>query len=215
MERWTIKNHVVEYDDSEHMYIVDGIIVPSVTQILKLEFGGKYDFVPKAVLSEAARRGTLLHSTIEAYEKLLRTQEPEEVEKCFEVESEVNQEFRSWKFLKRQYGFDVIDNEIPLIIPFEGEIVAAGRMDLLLKKDEQYGVADIKRTSVLDRNYLSYQLTIYGMGLEYCYDIIPEFWRCVWLREDKRKYERIKPCTDLAKDLLRRSYEMQIRDSAL
>ena len=35
-----IAGHTLEYIDDSHTYLVDGVIVPSITQILKLKFGG-------------------------------------------------------------------------------------------------------------------------------------------------------------------------------
>ncbi len=42
-EVWKIKNHTVEYYDDEHLYLVDGEILPSITTLLKKKFGKKYD----------------------------------------------------------------------------------------------------------------------------------------------------------------------------
>ena len=47
MERWEINGRTLEYDDESHIYLVDGIIVPSVTQILQVRFGNKYSKVDK------------------------------------------------------------------------------------------------------------------------------------------------------------------------
>ena len=38
-----IREFTLEYFDDEHLYLVDGLIVPSITQILKIKFGGKYE----------------------------------------------------------------------------------------------------------------------------------------------------------------------------
>lgn len=205
-EEHVVKGYIVEYDDETHSYVVDGIDVPSVTQLMRRRFGGMYNGIPCSVLNEAARKGTLLHETIEAAEKA------EDIS-TFSPPAEVEDEYRSYLFLKRQYEFTCIGNEILLLIPYEGEIIAAGRMDmLLLDREGKTGIADIKRTSKLDEAYLSYQLTIYGMGLEYCYNIKPEFYRCIWLRETKRKYKAIKPCHDLAMELLKEVYDESQRE---
>ena len=194
-ETHEVAGHVVEYDDSTHSYIVDGIEVPSVTQLLKRRFGGKYDGIPKAVLENAARLGTMIHEAIEEAEKGdTDTYEPPE---------EVKDEYRSYRFLKKQYGFTCIGNEILVLIPHKGEIIAAGRMDMLVSSREgKTGVADIKRTSVLDENYLSYQLTLYALGLKHRTGTEAEFGRCIWLRKTERKYKAIPFCFDLVEELL-------------
>ena len=45
-----IKGHTLEYIDESHTYVVDGIVVPSITTVLRKELGKKYDKVPVAVL---------------------------------------------------------------------------------------------------------------------------------------------------------------------
>ena len=199
-EKHEVAGHVVEYDDDTHSYIVDGIEVPSVTQLIHRRFPKKYENIPKSILERAAEKGTLLHETIEAAEKGDAS--------SFVPPAECEQEFRNYLFLKRQYGFTCMGNEILLVIPYKGKIVAAGRMDMLVSsRDGETGVADIKRTSVLDANYLSYQLTLYAIGLKYRTGVEPVFGRCIWLREEKRKYKAIPFCYDLTNALLAEAYE--------
>ena len=62
-----IQGHMLEYFDDEHMYLVDGVIVPSITQVLKHRFGGKYKGVSKPVLQKASEKGTMVHEAIENY----------------------------------------------------------------------------------------------------------------------------------------------------
>ena len=68
MEVFEIKGGVLEYIDETHTYLYDGVILPSITQLLKKKFGGKYDGIPKATLEKAAERGTAIHKAIEEYE---------------------------------------------------------------------------------------------------------------------------------------------------
>ena len=64
MNTWEIKGHVLEYFDDTHTYLVDGIIVPSITQILKIKFKNKYSVVNQKVLNRASERGTEIHEAI-------------------------------------------------------------------------------------------------------------------------------------------------------
>ena len=190
-ETWEIAGHTLEYNDESHLYICDGIIVPSVTTLLKRRFAKKYADVPEFVLKRAAWLGTTLHGAIENAEK----SGDAESYILTETEGAIKDEFSGYLSLKNQYGFTVEGNEMPLVIPYKGEIIAAGRMDLLLmNRDGQLGVADIKRTAKLDEIYLSYQLTLYGRGIKYCYGVDPEFYRCVWLRKKEKAYRAIRPC---------------------
>lgn len=198
-ETWEIKDHVLEYNDENHLYICDGMIVPSVTQLMSRRFGRKYDGVPRYVLNNAARLGNMIHHAIEKAEALKNAEDyilsPDE--------GEIADEFRSYLAMKKRWKFTVEGNEMPLLIPYKGEIIAAGRMDLLLmNKDGKLGVADIKRTAKLDESYLRYQTTLYGMGVKYCYNIDPQFYACVWLRKKESAYRILRPDERLVNLLL-------------
>lgn len=177
MESIEIRGHIVEYLDEEHIYLVDGIELPSVTTLLKEKFSDKYSYVNPLVLKKAAEKGTEVHKAIEDY--------------CREgIESDL-EELRNFKFLKKYYGFNVIDNEVPIIIFKNENPVACGRLDLVIQMEEKLMLADIKRTSVLDKEYLKYQLNLYKIGFEQCYGKKIEGLRGIHLREDKRKFIEI------------------------
>lgn len=170
-----INGRELEYIDDGHIYLVDGIIVPSVTQILRYMFSNKYKNVSRAVLETACEKGTLVHEAIENY--------------CKTGEESELKELRNFKFLKKKYGFEVEDNEVPVILEDKsGEVIGAGRLDLVLKLDGKIGGADIKRTSVLDKDYLAYQLNLYRIAYRQSYGIEWEFLKGIHLREDVRKF---------------------------
>ena len=168
-----INKHTLEYIDDTHTYIVDGVIVPSITQMLKVKFGGKYNGVSKATLENAANKGTEVHEAIERY--------------CRNGEESDLKEVRNFKFLQKRYGFSLSKNEVPVILFKDNEPIAAGRLDLVLYKDV-YGLGDIKRTATLDKNYLAYQLNLYRIAYMQCYGGKIDFLRGVHLRDDTRKY---------------------------
>ena len=176
-ESWNIAGHALEYLDDIHQYIVDGICVPSITQCLKFKFGNKYASVDASTLQRASEKGTEAHRAIEEYCKTGK-------------ESELP-ELRNFKFLQKQYGFTVIENETPVILSLENEPICAGRLDMVLMMNDQIGLADIKRTSVLDKEYLAYQLNLYRIAYRQSYGIEAEFLRGLHLREDVRKFVQI------------------------
>lgn len=184
----TIKGHTLEYIDESHTYLCDGVIVPSVTQILKIKFGGKYKGVSKKTLERAALKGTEVHRAIELY--------------CKEgAESELP-ELRNFKFLKSKYGFEVLDNEVPVILFDNGEPIAGGRLDLVVSMDGKTGLADIKRTSTLDKEYLAYQLNMYRIAYQQCYNRQISFLKGVHLRENVRKLVDIPINEETTKELV-------------
>lgn len=174
MESIEIKGGVLEYIDETHSYIYEGVVLPSITQLLKVKFGNKYDFVPKATLERAADQGSAVHKAIEEFEKQ-------------GLESELP-ELRNYKFLKKAYKFECVDNEVPVVLFKDDEPIACGRLDLVLTEGDQIGLGDIKRTSALDKNYLAYQLNLYRIAYQQCYGAEISFLRGVHLRNDVRKY---------------------------
>ena len=118
--------------------------------------------------------GSAVHKAIEDYEQqAIQTDLPE---------------LQGWKHLKMVYGFYCLDNEVPVVLFLDGEAVAAGRLDLVLEEHCRVGLGDIKRTSTLDKKYLTYQLNLYRVAYMDCYDAEIDFLRGIHLRNDVRKY---------------------------
>lgn len=184
-----IRGHTLEYFDDEHIYLVDGVQVPSITEMLKFKFGHKYDAVAKSVLDAAADKGTELHEKIEAYCK---------TGEYFPKDQEV----RGFVFLEKAYGFQVIDNEVPVILFKDGEPIAAGRLDLVLEMNELIGGADIKRTSTLDKEYLAYQLNLYRIAFRQSYGIEWAFLCGIHIREERRKLIDIPVAESIAMEFI-------------
>jgi hypothetical protein len=190
----TIRGHTLEYFDDTHTYLVDGVIVPSITQILKLKFGGKYKNVRSEVLNRASEKGTEVHEAIQNY--------------CERGEESDIVELRNFKFLQRAYHFRVVGNEIPVILSMDDKPVSAGRLDLVLEIDGKIGLADIKRTSVLDKEYLAYQLNLYRIAYQQCYETPIDFLKGVHLREDTRKFVDIPINEERAIELVKEYEEL-------
>ena len=178
-QAWEIKGRTLEFIPSDHLYVCDGVIVRSVTQLLSMKFGKKYDGIDAGVLKAAADRGTAIHKAIEEYCKTGRNEDVPEV--------------RDFKFLQHHYNFLVTGNEMPIILDFAGETYA-GRLDLILNMnpaDPCYAVADIKTTSTLDKDYLGHQLNLYRLGVEQYYDIAIQELYGIHLKDGKRKMVKI------------------------
>lgn len=188
-----LNGHELEYIDETHTYLVDGMIVPSVTELISRKLGNKYKYVPENVLREAQAKGTAVHKAIEMYER-------------FGIEAPLP-ELYNYQFLKRQYGFECFLNEVPVVI-FENVFerykpVAAGRLDMAIRMDGKIGLADIKRTRTLDKNYLAYQLNLYRIGFQQCYGKKVEFLRGLHLRDRTRKFVNIPINEELAMQLIK------------
>ena len=195
----TVNGMCLEFFDEGHIYLVDGVIVPSITDILKVRFGNKYQGIPKDVLEAASSAGTAVHDAIEAY--------------CKRGEESDLPELRNFKFLQKQYHFDVLGNEIPvLLLDADGKPIAAGRIDLLIAEQnaaegQQIGLADIKRTSTLDKDYLFYQLNLYKIAFTQSYGIDVDFLSGIHLRNDIRRFVNSPVNEDAAWQLVTQYFE--------
>lgn len=193
METVEIKGGVLEYIDETHTYLYDGVVLPSITQLLKVKFGNKYNGIPKETLERASVQGTAVHKAIEDYEQ-------------DGIECDLL-ELRNYKFLKKVFNFDCVANEVPVVLFRDGEAVACGRLDLVLTEGDKIGLGDIKRTSTLDKNYLAYQLNLYRIAYQQCYDTEISFLRGLHLREDTRKYVTLPINENLAYEVINEYYK--------
>lgn len=152
---YSIRGHSVVFYEGPHEYYVDGVKVPSVTELLerysRLHGLDDYSNIPQDVLRRAAARGTALHNEIEQFEKFGTRGSSEE--------------FWNYLTLKSRYGVRVESSELPVIIFDEsGKPVCAGRLDLIASLNGQTAVGDIKRTSRLYPEKVSLQINLYRIG---------------------------------------------------
>jgi hypothetical protein len=193
-ESWKIAGGLLEYIDETHKYLFNGVILPSVTQILKIKFGNKYNGISKEVLQKASEKGTMVHQAIEDYEKR-------------NIDNTEIKELRNYKFLKKRFEFECLENEIPIVLFLDDKPVCAGRIDLILKEKDQIGVADIKRTSSFDKEYVAYQTNLYRIGYQQCYGTEITFLRGIHLRDDVRKYISLPIDEDMSLMLVKKYLE--------
>lgn len=173
METFSIKGGTLEYFDDTHTYLYEGLMLPSVTQILSVRYKNDYASVPPAVLNNAAQRGTAVHKAIENYNNSGYDDGSEAV--------------RNFKFLQKQYGFEVLDSELPIVIFKDDMPIACGRLDMTMLIDGQTGIADIKTVSALNKEKIAYQLNLYRIGLMQSYGVDAKFLKIIHLRDGIRK----------------------------
>ena len=173
MKSWELRGGTLEFDEETHTYIYEGLVIPSVTALVSKVVPNGYENIPKSVLDEAAQKGTYVHKCIEMYEQAGELADIPEL--------------RNYMWLKKQYGFECVDNEMPVVIIIDGKAVCAGQLDMITRQDDLFGVEDIKRKSTIDKNSLFLQLNWYAIGVKQCYGMDISYLKCLQLREEKRK----------------------------
>ena len=167
---------MIEFIEEEHLYLYDGIIIPSVSEILHFIFPDKYKNVDKEILNKKAEYGSTVHLAVECLE------EDKKLPKL-----DKNQEFsiRQWQYLKEKNNISVIIQEQMI---HYGNIYA-GRFDMVANVNGYLSLCDIKTTAVLDKEYLSWQLSFYELANESMYHTRFERLYAIWL--PKRNYGQL------------------------
>ena len=134
------------FNQEAHTYTLDGKELSGVTSLLDRQiFKNKYTGVSETVLNKAANRGSLIHETIELVDGL-------------GIESDLA-EVQAYIALKKQHGLNTHANEY---LVSDNDHVASS-IDIVF---DDCSLADIKTTSHLDRDYVSWQLSIYAYLFE-------------------------------------------------
>lgn len=184
-----LQNSGVIFNQEDHRYFLNGKELKGITGLIKAQlFPNKYKDIPQYILERAAERGSFVHESIELYDG------------GFEP-AESSSELNNYKRIKAAKGFETLVNEY-LVTDRE---YFASAIDLVFTNNvEEIILADIKTTSVLDKEYCRWQLSIYA----YLFELqnptlkVSELY-AIWLRgEDSEivKLERIDSST--IKDLL-------------
>ena len=172
----------LEYLEENHVYVVDGVIVPSVSTLVSYATGDIYKSIPESILEKARIHGTGVHDAIENYE---RTKD---------ISEEFQKEVNTYIELKEKYLLTV--NKMEQIVAYRNHY--CGRYDIL---DTDGYLWDIKTTSKYHKENLEWQLGLYYLALGkecekgYCIHIPKRGKGKVYLVTPKSN----KECMDLVK----------------
>lgn len=140
----------IKFIEETHTYLLDDKPLISVTTLMqKHGLAPSYDGVPENVLKAKAERGTLIHKEIEDY--------------CVKGEVGFTDELSLFIDYIEDNNIEVISNETLV-----HNNLVAGTIDLILGGN---AIADIKTTSVLHLDAVSWQLSIYA----YLYNLTHDY----------------------------------------
>lgn len=189
-----INGHFLEFIPETHQYICDGILVPCVSNILAYKFND-YSGVSREVLQRASEKGTEMHKAIELYEEQGITSDL--------------REFRNYLFLKKQFKFENIANEVPVLYERGGRVLFVGTLDQVITLNGKLGINDFKRVSAPNKKKIAYQLNFYKMAYEQSYGKKIDFITFTHLREEVRRFQELPIDEASAVDLLNEYYEKE------
>ena len=166
---------MLEFIESDHIYLKNGILVKSVTQILQLIFPDKYKNINSKILEKKSIFGTTGHSIIEH----LNLDDAEDVDKTILSIDNKDLEIciREYVRLVKTFKITPLEQEIRVSYKY----LYAGTLDMTADIDGKYSLCDIKFTAELDKEYLSWQLGMYALakGVEF------DKYYCIWLPKKK------------------------------
>jgi hypothetical protein len=140
----------VIFKEEEHEYWLGDKQLSGITERINdvLYGGNKYAGVPEHTMERARMRGSLIHKEIEEYYVGGILGFTDELQRFIELQEE--------------HGFKVLANEYT-VTDFERY---STNIDLILYNNEDIELCDIKSTAQLDKEYLSWQLSINAYLLE-------------------------------------------------
>lgn len=162
---------MIEFIEETHTYLYDGMIIPSVSEILRFIFPKKYEGVDFVTLNKKAEYGFKVHESIEHYENIRVQKGLEEAyrDTVYKLELDENQIFslRQYIRLKDFKQINVITQE--QMINYNDKY--AGRFDMIARVKGKLSLCDIKTTAQLDKEYLSWQLSLYEFAYMSMYHV--------------------------------------------
>ena len=157
---------MIEYLDDIHTYLANGVIIPSVSQLVAFATGDDYSVIPKQILKNACDFGTDIHEAIEHYF----------ANGSLPTFDEPYRKLAFNEFLKLKD--DIKNPKCEMMIDYEERY--AGRIDIL---DGEI-LIDTKTNSKLNIPHLEWQMGLYAMALESKGYTIKET-KCLWLPKRK------------------------------
>ena len=166
-----------EFNEQTHTYKLNDKILPSVTQIInEVLFYNKYSSVSEDTLELAKKKGSLIHKEIEDYIKTGSTGFTTELQSFINIVND-----KKLEHMKSEVK--VHNKEI------------AGTIDIVCKIGDKNVIIDTKTTAELDKEYVSWQLSMYAYILETHYNVRVDELYGMWLRDDKYKFVKVEKKT--------------------
>ena len=163
---------MLEFAKENHIYLKDGVILKSVTQILKELFPLKYDGIPENILNEKAKYGTELHKFIEIIEKKKPKRPLAYIKKYYNPNIYQVESLKDYLEIKKKYNIEINDSEKMVVY----KDIYCGTLDLKGTVGNKKAIIDIKTTYDLDELYVSWQNSLYEMAS----NPVDELY-CMWL----------------------------------
>ncbi|MBE6121169.1 MAG: hypothetical protein E7190_00465 [Erysipelotrichaceae bacterium] len=167
----------IEFFEDTHQYLVNGVITPSTTTLMRLmpEFKDMYKGVSRRVLANKAAYGDRIHEMVESIAIAKK------IPDGLNTKSYEGIAIKRYIQLAIENDIKAISSEQLICFFHDGEPIFAGKYDLFGTIHGENALIDIKTTSKFHSDYLSVQLSMYRMAMEQqLLTEIPNLY-CLWL----------------------------------
>ena len=145
---------MIEFIESTHTYLCDGVIIPSVSELIRFHFPSAYAGIPDKVLKKKASYGTKVHHMVESFVNKEFTLE--ELKKR-RIDPNIKIAVEQFEELRKRWCFQIKDME--QIVSYKG--LYCGTYDLMTF--DNY-IIDLKTTSQIHEDWLAWQLGLYYLA---------------------------------------------------
>lgn len=148
MELMQLNESRVAFDPASHTYTLDGKRLSGITERIRTRiFPDEYKYVPEQVLQRAAQRGSIVHQAVEVYDTLgFDTEGVGELETYKELA-------KDFDFMRQHVASEYLVDDGRKYASCIDKVYSDGSGGVIL--------ADIKTTSSLNVEYVSWQLSVY------------------------------------------------------
>lgn len=175
---------MIEFIEDTHSYLYNGVLIPSVSELIRFKFPDAYANIPEKVLKRKARYGTRVHELVEglAHDKFSSVDILQK-----RIDPNIKIAIEQFEALRKAWIFIIKDME--QIVTYQGRY--AGKYDMRTTDDY---LIDIKTTTEVHEDWLSWQLGLYQLAL----GTDKETAYCMWL--PKGKAAKVIPIRPKTKD---------------
>lgn len=142
----------LEFEERRHVYKLNGVVIPSVTTVMKPLSDDVYGKIDQGVLNRAAARGTAVHNAIENFVKFGIEDIPPEHEGYFNA-------FLKWH---EEHGVAPYGTEVKL---YHKGLLYAGTADMLAEVDALDTLVDFKTSAQVSKMMCGVQLEAYDRAI--------------------------------------------------
>lgn len=163
------------YDAENHKGYYKGKQIPSITQLISLLYPMDEN-IPEERLEKASEKGKKIHNDIELYNKGI-------LDKCETTEGHY------YELIMKKFGFSVYNTEKQVFIyDRKDDIIAFGTLDIILEKDSDLSVVDIKTICQFSNEKVALQCNMYKLAYEQCTTEKISSLFGIWVRDNEKEH---------------------------